>query len=229
MLDDLIDEKAQQARSGNETAVHELADEVFNTAYFVELPSDVKELIKERVVRDELRHREGKRGGVEEDKIVLAINELARKLDAPDYAQTSVAQVRALRVRLMQGYPNFIAQETSDKKRGLNKRVGDSINPEMSPLEAVFVAGVLLQQKMLNEDFQHPPGEWEDKLQKKQLRKWEAGGQNVGGQTTPRIEMSTNARRNEMRRAITHGVSRMRLSELQNLPDRILDTLGIIR
>lgn len=228
MTDDAIDEKARLARGGDEAAVRALADEIFAAPYFGEIPADYRESMKERVVRDELKYRDGKKG-VTEEKVVLTVNHLARKFDAPDYAKTSGAQVRVLRVRLKLGYPNFIAQETRAEKKGLKKKVGDTINPEMSPLEAAFVTGVLLQQKMLNADFQHEPGVWEEKLRKGQLKKWEAGA-TPDTQSAPRLVKSKgNARRNEMRHAVTRAVSQMGLSELTSLPDETLDKLGIER
>jgi hypothetical protein len=228
MTDDFIDQKAHQAKGNDEAAVRELADEVFATAYFVEIPSDYREAMKERVVRDELKYRNGK-SGVSEEKVVLTVNHLARKFNAPDFAKTSAAQVRALRVRLKLGYPNFIAQETREEKKGLKKKVGDTINPEMSPLEAAFVTGVLVQQKMLNADFQHEPQVWEEKLRKGQLKQWEAGA-NPDAQTESRlIHSKGNAKRNAMRRAVSESASKMTISELMSLPDETLDTLGIER
>jgi hypothetical protein len=227
MMDDLIDQKAQKAKGNDESAVGELADEVFATPYFMEVPSDFREAMKQRVLSDELKYRHGKKG-IKEEKVVETVDELARKLNAPDYAKTSPLQVRTLRVRLMRGYPNFIAQETSEERKGLKKKVGDTINPEMSPLEAVFVTGVLLQQKMLNEDFQHPPQEWEDKLRKKQLKRWETG-ENQDAKIKARLHPGNNDKRREMRHAVANGIAKMKVSELLRLPDETLDTLGIER
>lgn len=228
LTDDFIDQKAQRVKGNDESAVRELADEVFATAYFSEIPSDYREAMKERVVRAEMNYRSGKTG-VSEEKVVLTVNHLARKFNAPDFAQTSAVQVRALRVRLKLGYPNFIAQETREKKKGLKKKVGDTINPEMSPLEAAFVTGVLIQQKMLNADFQHEPQVWEEKLRKGQLKQWEAG-ENPASQTESRLTHSKgNAKRNEMRRTVSQSASKMTISELMSLPDETLDTLGIER
>lgn len=228
LTDDFIDEKAHRAKGNDESAVRELANEVFATAYFGEIPSDYREAMKERIIRDELNYRSGKKG-VSEEKVVLTVNHLALKFNAPDFAQTSAAQVRALRVRLKLGYPNFIAQETREKKKGLKKKVGDTINPEMSPLEAAFVTGVLVQQKMLNADFQHAPQVWEEKLRKGQLKRWEAGA-NPNAQTEPRlIHSKGDAKRNEMRRAISQSASKMTIYELMSLPDETLDILGIGR
>jgi hypothetical protein len=228
MTDDFIDQKARRAKGNDEPAVRKLADEVFATPYFAEIPSDYREAMKERVVRDELKYRNGKKG-IGEEKVVLTVNHLARKFNAPDFAKTSPAQVRALRVRLKLGYPNFIAQETREGKKGLKKKAGDTINPEMSPLEAAFVTGVLVQQKMLNADFQYEPQVWDEKLRKGQLKQWEAGA-NPGAQNESRLVQSKgNAKRNEMRRAVTQSASKMSVTELMSLPDETLDTLGIER
>jgi len=111
----------------------------------------------------------------------------------------------------------------------LKKKAGDTINPEMSPLEAAFVTGVLVQQKMLNADFQYEPQVWDEKLRKGQLKQWEAGA-NPGAQNESRLVHSKgNAKPNEMRRAVTQSASKMSVTELMSLPDETLDTLGIER
>ena len=234
-MDDLIDEKAGKAKSNDELAVRELADEVFNSPYFAVAPDDIKDALKERVLREEMKHRRGKKG-IKEEKVVEAVNELARKFSAPDYAKTSPLQVRVLRVRLMHGYPNLVGQAAGDEKKGLKKKVGDSINPEMSPLEAVLVTGILLQQKVFNEDFKHPPQDWEEKLRKKQLRKWQAAERHLGRQgagadrpVKHRLGIGHNPRKGQMIRLIIDRGSSMSPSELSSLADDSLDTLGIER
>ena len=99
------------------------------------------------------------------------VNEYAANL-AHLYAKTSALQVRYLRATLVRGYPNFIAQPRLGEKEGLEQEVGSSINSMMSPLEAAFVTAVLLQQKMLNEEYQKTPQEWADSMRATQLEEW---------------------------------------------------------
>ena len=227
---DMIDEKARKAKGSDEAAVRELADEVFASSHFGEIPVDVLEQVKKRVVAHEVKYRQGKKG-VKEKDIVKMVNELADKVGAPDYAKTSDLQVRSLRARLMTGYPNFISPADAEGKRGLKKRVGAGMNPEVSPLEAVFVAGVLLEQKMINEEFQHNPKAWEEKLKKKELKNWQAAERRREGrgQGKPQLAVSANPKAREMRGVIAQSPVRMSPTALVNIVDDTLDALGIER
>ena len=62
MMDDLIDEKAQKAKSNDELAVRALADEFFNSPYFAVAPADIKDALKERALREAMKNRRGKTG-----------------------------------------------------------------------------------------------------------------------------------------------------------------------
>ncbi len=227
---DLIDEKARRAQDSNEASVRALADEVFTSSHFAEIPANVLEKIKERVVPHELKYRQNKKG-IKEKEIVKMVNDLAAKTGAPDYAKTSPLQVRSLRARLMTGYPNFISPANVDGKRGLKRKVGTSMNPDMSPLEAVFVAGVLLEQKMINEEFQHSPQEWEKKLKNKELKNWQGGQKrrDSGRRGKPQLAVSSNPKAREMREVIAQSPIRMNPADLINIVDDSLDTLGIER
>lgn len=230
VTDDFINEKAKKARSGDEQAVHELADEIFNTPYFAEMPDDLRQAMKARVLRHESDYRKGKKG-VKEGQIVLTVNGLADKFELPAYAKTSPLQVRVLRARLRAGYPDFIAQDTNPQNKGLKKKAGTHLKVEMSPLEAAFTTAVLLQQKMLNEDFQLAPGDYSDNLHKKELEKWQAAreGRESGEAYKHRLGFAEKSKQREMREAITRKAAGMKTSDLLALPDETLDALGIKR
>jgi hypothetical protein len=238
MVFDLIDEKALNAKDGSEFAVSELADEVFNTSDFAAIPDEIREKMKDRVLRAELMYRKGGEG-IEEDTIVKVVNEYADKFTAPDYAKTSSLQVRYLRATLMRGYPNFISQPKPGEKEGLEPEVGTSINPTMSPLEAAFVTAVLLQQKMLNEEYQKTPQEWADSMREKQLEEWQADANRTGSseQEAPssnppqyQLEMrASSSKYGEMMQTIHNSASTLWASDLQAFVETALDDLGIPR
>jgi len=227
---DLIDEKARKARDSDEASIRELADEVFASSHFGEMTTGILEKIKERVITHEVKYRQNKKG-IKEKNVVNMVNELADKAGAPEYAKTSPLQVRSLRARLMIGYPNFISPANAVGKKGLHKKVGTPMNPEMSPLEAVFVAGVLLEQKMINEEFQHSPQEWEKKLKNKELKNWQSGEKRRGGgkRGSPNLAVSSNSRAREMRQVIAQSPTQMNPADLISIVDNSLDTLGIER
>ncbi len=238
---DLIDEKALEAQNGEEYAVRALADEVFKAAEFADIPTKDRELMKARVLSHELDYRSGSSEGIREENIVLTINELADKFNAPDYAKTSALQVRVLRASFLKDYPNFIAQETSGGEKILQASIGDSVSPTMSPLEAVYMTALMIEQKLLNEYYQYPPQQWVDKVYNKAVERWQADSARTDatkeeGEITYRLTAPTNLdQRAEMRRCLTDGLATLLSSDPQNLMstqsliDETLDTLGILR
>src|SRR2546426_727922 len=148
-----LNNKASAAKSGDETAIREVADEVFKTIGLDSLDPDLSAPFKDRLVRAEVDYRRTGKGGVHENKVAQAINQLADRLGAPSYARTGLLQLRHLRVSLQVPLSNFIAQVPS---KGSGKA---TINPEMSPLEAAGLTLLMLYQKVHNEDYQLTPEE----------------------------------------------------------------------
>ncbi|HEX8651249.1 MAG TPA: hypothetical protein VF708_10445 [Pyrinomonadaceae bacterium] len=237
---DLIDEKAEQAKSNEESAVRALADEVFKSPELAVIPTEDREAMKARVLSHELAYRSGKSEGIKEGNVVLTVNELADKFAAPDFARTSALQVRVLRASFLKDYPNFIAQETSGGGKISQASIGDSVSPTMSPLEAVYVTGVMLWQKVLNENYQHAPQEWVNEVYNRQLAQWQAdtsgspapeqGSDQVGYHLEVR---ESSAKSKQMMSSITTGAFTLLAADAQglssspNLYDATLDTLGI--
>lgn len=222
---DRIEEKARKAKDNNESSIRELADEVFAN-FDVDIPSELShtvEEVKDRVVRAEMKYRKGGRG-LRESHIARTINELANSFNAPDYAKTSPLQVRVLRMELMKDYPSFIAQEMRREKKGLKKKVGDSINPEVSPLEGIYITSVLIWQKMLNDKWQQPPDEWAATLHQKHF-----GEPRRSGDPQPRMAVSPlrNDKIGEMEDVVARGLARLSIADAMNLVDSSLNSLGI--
>jgi hypothetical protein len=219
-----LEGKARLAQDDNETAISALADSIFNEVGSPAIPANVITRIKERLVRAEKNFRKNKKG-VREASIVRMINELADKFQAPAYAKTSPLQVRIARVELMKYMPSFIAQETRAERKGLKKKVGASINPEVSPLEAAYIAMLLIHQKMLNEEYQQTPDEYAANL-----HRWRAAERNNSSATEHTIVNKRNQEKcREMRQVVSGGVARLSPASIQGLIDDSLDTLGIER
>jgi hypothetical protein len=224
-----VEEAAKKAKnSKDEKAVRELADAVFDYAGG-QMPASVSDGIKDRLVRAEMNYRKGKKGIREED-IVRTVNELADTMSAPAYAKTSKLQVKVMRVKLMGDHPSFIAQERDEKKKGLKKEVGDTINPEVSPLEGAFITMMMIQQKVLNEDWQKTPEEYAANLNTKRQKevKSAAGGQELKGRLVARRAKNIE-KVNEMMETINKGLGRLGVAGSLDLVDKSLDTLGIER
>ena len=215
-----IEEKAQRARGADENSIRELADAVLSNANIKVIPTDILDNMKERLIRAELKYRNGKRG-IHESAVVQLINNLADKFRAPDYAKTSPLQVRTLRVHLQRRLPSFIAQSSHEERKGLEKKVGERMNPEMSPLEAAYVTAILIWQKMLNEDWQETPEKWTpDSLNQRSA--------DSDANAKPQLSsIGVREKASEMSRVITHGTARLESASVRDLIDTSLEIIGI--
>lgn len=104
----------------------------------------------ERVVQAELAYRHGVHSGIGEQDVVKSINNLVASVGAPVWAKTNPTEVRKLRMLLIIRYPHMMASEAPPDKHGRYQALNDT----MSPLEATYVAGSMIQQKLLNPEFQ---------------------------------------------------------------------------
>jgi hypothetical protein len=216
-----LEDKARKAKGGNEDAVRDLADEVFYR-YGQMLPTEVTDKVKERVVRAETEYKKNGKGGVRETDVVQAVNLLAEKFNAPEFAKTDLRQVKMLRARMRTQAQSFIAPDP-EKKKGLKKKLGEPMNQEVSPLEATCLLLVMLNQKALNNDFQQTLQEFAIKARRKPSGlEGDPGGPSVVMNNPLNIEKSR-----AVIRATVKGVSRMKTLDALNLADDTLDKLGI--
>lgn len=149
-----------------------------------------------------------------------AVNGLARKLGAPSYAKTDQHEVRQLRMTMLLTESDFIGQGRHSSLGQPKKEAGDTIEPEMTPLEAVYTMADLVKQKLYNEEYQVTQAEraahWtEDHHGKKKKEKREAKVLDA-----PRYREMQDV----MRRA-----AEMTPSEAIDTAQKTLDLLGIER
>src|SRR5205823_8380003 len=153
-----IDEKARAVVPSDSSTVHGLADAVFDYPHVLgRMPTDMENAVKARLVRAEVEFLQGKRLGVREQDLVVFVNQLSNKLRLPDFSRTSNKQVRALRMKIALASPLFMGRGMADG----DMKIGDSISDELSPLQAVHLIGVLIDQKFLDPNFQVSPEEWD--------------------------------------------------------------------
>lgn len=214
-----VREKARGAKGDDEAAIRALADEIFGVFGLDQAPAGMDDAIKERLVRAEIKYRQGRSKGSAEFRVVHMVNLLAHKLGAPDYARTNVLEVRRLRVSLLPYTAGLRAQVPDDEIKKGGKR-----SASMSPLEAFFVAVSLLQQKRYNVEYQLTNDEWVALH----------GGKRSAGSGQKFLE-EMNARRRDSRRteeldeAIGRGFTAMSPSQILGLPEELLNTLGVDR
>lgn len=145
-----VDEKASAVHGPEETAIRELADAVLLFVVGNNVPNALLGAYKERLVRTEINYRSGQTAGVPEVNVVRVLDELARELNAPEYARTDEVEVRETRLAISGMVPNLIAAQPLNP--GEESTTGSfSVRPLMSPLEAVFVTRFLILQKEINE------------------------------------------------------------------------------
>ncbi len=166
-----IDEKAARAVGNDENSIRELSNSVVDWAVMGQLPSFLTEPYKERLARAEVNYRSGVTPGITGHNIVLLIDDLVQKLEAPEYARTDDDEVFNLRANLAAGAPHLVGNFSQ-----ANSKNAAAIGPEdkLSPIEAVFVTRQLIMQKEINEAFQTTPAE---RLEvKKSIEAVEGGG-----------------------------------------------------
>lgn len=230
-----LNRKAKASKGTDRSAVDNLTREVIATFATADMPAFTQEVVNERVVSAELSYRQGVDKGISEVKVAKTINELADKLALPDYAKVSVAMVRTARVSLMMQVPDLIGQDNPADKKS-KKKIGSSMNPFMSPLEATTLTMFLVQQKTHNEAYQVSHKDFFDNLHQRQMEKWgelrnqrDSRAQRSADPQAPSLSVTSNTKTEEIEAAVKKAAAGMRPDDLLNLADSSLDTLGIKR
>jgi hypothetical protein len=215
-----LEAKARKAKGGDEEAIRDLTDQVFYD-YGQMLPAEVQNEVKDRVVRAEIEYKKNGKGGVKEMHVADAVNFLAEKFNAPDFVKTDPLQVKVLRARVRLEAPSFIAPDPEEKK-GLKKRLGEPMNPEVSPLEATYLMLAMFNQKALNDDFQQSPRDFAIKSRRKPTWEAERGSFSI---------VVNDPRNIEKCRAVFHaaadGMKHMRITDALSLSNDTLNKLGL--
>src|SRR5262245_10087616 len=149
-----VEEKATAVQGPDEGAIRELADAVLTAVTGNNMASVLVSPYKERLVHAELSYRRGQRVGILESNIVRVLDELARELNAPEYAKTDEDEVRETRLAIAYMVPHLIVPQSLSAEEQQSTGLPHTVSPTMSPLEAVFVARFLIMQKEINESFQ---------------------------------------------------------------------------
>lgn len=214
----------------DQQSIRALADAVFAFPRALPPPPEmILTAVKDRLVAAEIAYRTGKQGGVFERDIVKLVNSLAEKFGVPSYGKTGLTQVRVLRMQLALSSPIFMgAGLTHDKMQ-----VGESVPQQMSPLQAAHLINSLVDQKLINPDFQVPPEEWEQlhlaaalaKIQQMQQ------AQKSGGQETKlqKGEIRAFNKKRDLQVSLLQAGSSLSFTDAMNLLDQAFTTLKIGR
>lgn len=146
-----LNNKSRLANPNNDASINSLVDETFN--FMIIDPSSVPSQIKERIARTEKKYRNNQRSGIPEVKVVQALNGLATRFNAPEYARTNEMEVRDLRMSMMTHLPQFVGV-FRESEANRNNSVNPIINQNLSPTEAVLMMLMMIQQKETNPFYQ---------------------------------------------------------------------------
>jgi hypothetical protein len=228
-----VENKASLANANDPSSVRALVDEVFNLPRaFPRMPASLESVVKDRLVQSEISYRQGKKAGVEEQDIVNALNHVAEKLGGPPHSKTTQSQLRVLRMWLALSEPKFMGAGVSRQ----DAVVGQSINQTMGPIQAVNLMATLIDQKLMNPDFQVTPQEWEETSKQKAIERVRADqvrfqemrahpDHPVAAVTSGRSYSSV--RRRELEASLNSGISSLTVTEGLTLVEQTLTKLRI--
>jgi len=227
-----VEEKARLLRDNDQDTHRALADEIFKASRGfepltvihgigpTEIPPSIDYVIKDRLSWAEMQYRRGLGKGVKEQSIANFTNLLVEKFGLPEYARTNQRQVRFMRMHLMMHNPVFMGQGAVRP----NIQVGESINEEMSPLQAVHVLLEVLGHKYFDENFQLTPEEWD-----RQQASRATATQTRATQTSaaPQLVVSINPKEKEIRSSLARQINSMNPVEALSLMDKAFEVLGM--
>ena len=178
--------------------------------------------IKNRMVRAEVDYRKGRKEGIKEERVVRVVNGLAKKFGAPEYAKTDLYEVRKLRAGMLFLMPEVITTEPMEKlKKAKDDKPKFLISATMSPLEAVNVMALLIDQKLSNDEFQLTKEERKALAADKRTREEQNSSE-------PRLLPQTERQR-EMSQLVLSAISQTGVTDGLKLAHNVLDVLGVER
>jgi hypothetical protein len=233
-----IEHRAKAAEAGDPDSVRALADEIFGQPHaFARVPPFIHSPVEERVIRAEMDYRSGEGGPVTDGDVARMINWLADKFALPDYARTSEHQILVMRFHILAFTPEFMGKGLLKSEDGTPMNVGDSVNPTMSPLQACYLAMFAIDSKLVNPDYQMPPGEWEARRYQQSLNLWrdyqragpaERRATSGGRQSGPKPRLvAVASKQTDLWRAAQASLRTIQPDQLIGLAQSALDNLGI--
>lgn len=205
-----------------------LTQSVLDFPHSFSIPSAVKLICCARLASAELAFRNFMNPGVHEEELVSLLNDTEQTLNAPNFAKVNQHQLRVIRGRLLRDNPVFMGH-------GITRayaKPGESINPYMSPLQAIHLGLMTADQKYLNEEFQYDAPEWEVRyMQRKSeriarlTRLSAAAAVNAQAVTSSGAFVRTNEKGQELSARVNQTIGAMSSTEIVRLAADCLDRL----
>jgi hypothetical protein len=141
-----------------------LANAVFALPHFALMEDVLLEainIVRQKFAAAEQGYWKGQHRAVREQDIVAAVNGVAAELNLPEYAKTSQAQIRHLRMGMrLRMNPRFMGLRLVKAPQPGEKA---TLLDEMSPLQAYHLVLSLIDQKFVEPFYQLSPEEWEQR------------------------------------------------------------------
>jgi hypothetical protein len=183
-------------------------------------------IVKQRLIDAQTAYLDGQTTGVGDGAVVEALNALATAFDTPEYARVSLLQVRFFRSGMASLMPVFM-QSAPDTR-------SDEPNPPMSPLQAIFHMSQLIDQKLINPDYQATPAEWDrdfyPRLMEERRARQDLQRRIKAGEVQPKIEARLavgSVRSNELENLVFQRIRAMSVTDGLKLFNETFARLGI--
>ena len=216
-----LNSMALSAKSGQQADVEALVDTIFNESLISRLDPNLVRSLKDRIVRAQMAGQT-----VSESQVVQGYNWLMGQFSAPTYAQTSVLQVKRLRISSNKAMPNLFVDTDTIGNIGLSKPQNSQMSTQMKPAESVTLLLLMTTQKTINQDFQKEPAQWDSDFYADQ----QAGNSNQANNGTPSHELRgivPSQRSAELRQLFFE--TSYTDANVENMAQGALDQLGIPR
>jgi hypothetical protein len=148
-----IEVAASAMRPGDSDSIRAVVEEIVNYTRYYRMPDVMAAIVKQRLIDAQRDYFVGKNAGVVDGAVVDAINALATAFDTPGYARVSLLEVQFLRSRVASAMP-YLMRSAPDTQLG-------EADPPMSPLQAIWLMSLLIDQKIDNPDYQAIPADWD--------------------------------------------------------------------
>jgi hypothetical protein len=226
-----IEQNARSEDPNNSDSVRALVDAVFDyPRSFGQVPADVLESVKVKLTQSEIAYLKANRLGIRLLDVVKLFNEVAAKLNLPDFATTSPRQMRHLRMQIMLDMPTFMGKGAI--RQGMIN--GESISGIMSPVQATHLFLEMAEVKVLDPDYQFAPVDWEKHQNQVETEKWQmAKARRALGEAPPSTNPSAvlgsfdGSKTLQFANAVGNGWSALSADDTSKIVAGCLKTLGI--
>jgi hypothetical protein len=149
----IIEDAASAMKPADKDSVRAVVDAAARLGVSLLMPPPMAAVVKQRVIDAQMAYLGGKTPGIVDGAVVDAINGLATAFETPDSGRVSLLMAQFFRSNMAHGMPVFLHSAPDTKL--------DEPNPPMSPVQALFIVSLLIDQKLGNPDYRAAPAEWD--------------------------------------------------------------------